>query len=128
MRYLGIDYGSKRIGVALSDAEGDFSYPKEVVKNDKYALDHITRLCTKEEVGGIVMGESRDYKGIENPIMKKARAFAAALAEKTTLPVHFELEFLTSAEALRIQDPGSLLDASAAALILKSFLGRNAKK
>ncbi len=124
VRYLGIDFGTKRIGVALSDAAGDFAYPHSVLKNDRHALTAIVRICTENDIGGVVFGESRDYAGKENEMMKLLHVFKAAFADATKRPTFFEPEFLTSAHAARDQGVGELLDASAAALILGSFLSR----
>ena len=124
MRLLGIDYGGKRIGVALSDEMGDFAYPYRVVANGPGAVAQIARISADEGVGGIVLGESRDYTGVENPIMKEIRRFADELAAMSGLPIFFEPELLTSAEAERIQGKTATLDASAAALILRSYIAR----
>ena len=123
MRHLGIDYGSKRIGIALSDEAGDFAYPHSVIENNTHVLKTIGELCTKENVGAIVIGDSRDFSGKENLIMKKVHMFKKEL-EGLKLPIFFELEFMTSQEAEHIQGKRDSLDASAAALILKSYLGR----
>ena len=123
MRYLGIDYGKKRVGVAMSDGQGQFAMPVGVFETDK-AMGAIKNICQKEGIGEIVIGESKDFDGKENPIMKDIKNFANLLADTTGLTVSFEPEFLTSAEAERIQGQTKSLDASAAALILKSFLER----
>ncbi len=130
MRFLGIDYGTKHIGLALSDEVGDFAYPYLVLENKGIlrATEIIATLCTKESVTALVVGESKDYKGQDNELMKEIRQFADELIEKTELPLEFESELLTSAEAERIQGKGSFLDASAAALILRSYLDRQKRK
>jgi len=133
MRFLGIDYGSKRVGVALSDLSGQFALPHLVLQNDKKLLPNIKKICEENFVEEIVLGESRDFKGQENPIMKKINLFKDQLEKEISKPVHFELEFLTSAEASRTNPrrdmrpsrktkENVILDASAAALILKSYL------
>ena len=122
MRYIGIDFGMKRIGVALSDQDGDFAMPHSVIENGKGATTTVAALAKKECVGAIVIGRSLDYKGAPNPIMRKAQQFAHDLEKLSGLAVLYENEFLTSAEAERIQGKTETLDASAAALILKSFL------
>ena len=53
MRYLGIDYGSKRVGIAISDASGKIAFPREVLPNDKNLLTRIADLCAKEKVEAI---------------------------------------------------------------------------
>src|SRR3989338_9086055 len=72
MRYLGIDFGSKRVGLALSDESGTLAFPYSVVKNDKALLSEIERIVREQKVKLIVMGESRDFKGRDNPIAKQA--------------------------------------------------------
>jgi RNase H-fold protein (predicted Holliday junction resolvase) len=87
-------------------------------------MEGVEKLVKEKDVGAVVIGESRDFSGTDNPIMAKARVFAAELAKETGLPVHFEPEFMTSVEALRFQGGGEATHASASALILKSFLDR----
>ncbi len=123
-KYLGIDYGSKRVGLSLSDEGGLMAFPFETLPNDASLPEKIKKICAEEKIGGVVVGESLDYKGGENPIMKKIKPFAEKLALETGLPVYFEPEFLTSREAGHIQGENGKIDASAAALILKSFLDK----
>ena len=130
MRYLGIDYGTKHIGLALSDEVGDFAYPHTVLENKGIlrATETIAALCKKELVTVIVVGESKNYQGYDNNLMKEIHQFVSELKEKTDIPIEFENETLTSAEAERIQGKSSLLDASAAALILRTYLERQKRK
>ncbi len=123
-RLMGIDFGSKRVGVALSDEGGKFAIPKAVLPNDRYLFSEIKKLCDGHSITEIVMGESVDFKGNENPIMTEIKRFKAELERDLGLPVHFEPEFLTSHQAAKLQGSGPLLDASAAALILQSYLDR----
>ena len=122
MRYLGIDYGSKRLGVAMSDESGDFSYPLSVIDNSESLLDEIVKICKENQIGEVVVGESRDFSQKENAIMQEIKPFVKNLSDKTGLPVHLHPEFMTSLEAERLQGSNSMNDASAAALILKSYL------
>ena len=133
MRYLGVDYGTKRIGLALSDESGSMGFPHNIVANDTRALDTVCKLIRDESVGAVVIGESRNFSGEENPIAKDARAFAEEIIRVTGVPVHFESEVFTSAAARRsphkeekTRSPKSKapVDASAAALILTSYLTR----
>lgn len=125
MKYLGIDFGLKRVGIAVSDDTGSIAFPKDVFPNDSLLLEKVLELCQQAGVGSIVVGESKDFSGNDNSVMTQARIFAHDLKEKTKLPVYFEPEFLTSIEAERLQGKNDMLDASAAALILKSFLDKN---
>ena len=143
MKYLGIDYGSKRVGVALSDDGGTLAFPKKIIANKGAAsvVGEIRELCATEKVNEIVIGDSRDYHGRPNEIMKEIEAFSVLLQEEIRLPVHFQLEFMTSAQASRASAGGKpegrmkekteglkgdakLIDASAAAIILQSFLDK----
>jgi|SRR3989344_3170932 len=121
-RILGIDYGSKRVGVALSDETKTIAVPLAVLPNDRTLFREIKGFCEAHKVEAIVMGESKDFKGNANPIMKQISAFKAELERDLDLPAHFEPEFLTSEHAKRAEGEHPLLDASAAALILQSFL------
>lgn len=122
MRYLGIDYGEKRVGLALSDERGDFSYPLSVLENSENLALEITEICKENNVETIVIGESKNFSQQENPIMKKVHSLVKLLETQTDLPVHLHPEFMTSLEAERLQGHNDMHDASAAALILKSYL------
>src|SRR3990167_4328773 len=112
MRFLGIDYGTKRIGLALSDEEGGIAFPHLVVSNDPFFLETIVALIKKEHVEGVVIGESRDFEQKENPIMEAVHKLKDVLEKETQLPVYLEPEFLTSAEARRLQGKHEKTDAS----------------
>jgi putative Holliday junction resolvase len=142
MRYLGIDYGKKRVGVALSDEAEEFALPLVVLPNNSALFSELKKIITEKQIGAIVLGESKNFKGEDNDIMSSARNFKETLERETGLKVLWEPEFMTSAEAERMKPPVSsenrktgvrlrrpkvkndMLDASAAALILKSYLER----
>jgi|SRR3989344_2312675 len=124
MRYLGIDYGTKRVGIAVSDESASFALPDRVLPRTSRLVETIKLLCSDKKVGAIVLGESKNFKGEDNPIMSMIRDFKKELETEIGLPVHLEPEFLTSAEAERIQGKTKMHDASAAALILQSFLDK----
>ena len=147
MRYLGIDYGEKRIGIALSDENGKMTFAYGVIANrgrEKVSAE-IKKICAENSVGKIILGKSLNYKGEANPIMAKIEPFKTALEKETGLPIVYQNETLTSAEARRpISGPRKRppvlnkrkspekekkarmkIDASAAALILRSYLDKN---
>lgn len=128
MRIMGIDYGSKRVGIALSDDSEEFAIPKMVIENSKKLIDEIEKFASQNEVVLIVVGDSRDYKNMPNEIMNKVVPFIEELRLKLGLPVEMEQEFMTSVEAERLQGKNDMLDASAAALILKSYLEKRKNK
>jgi putative Holliday junction resolvase len=124
MRLLGIDYGEKRVGLALSDDTKTIATPLVVVPNDKLLLGFIARLAQEHEVEAMVIGASHNYQGKENPVMRSIQSFAEKAHGTLGLPIHFESEMLTSVQAARHETDRSLRDASAAALILQSYLDR----
>ncbi len=127
MRILGIDYGSKRVGVAISDPDRKFALPVSVILNTPTLLDEIEKIAIDHEVKEMVMGESRNYKGEPNEILLDSMDFKQRLEQKGFI-VNLELEFMTSVQAERWQGRGKLTDASAAAIILQSYLDRTRVK
>ena len=128
MRMLGIDYGTKKIGLAMSDEDGRVAFPRLVLKNDAQALAIIFEMFKKEKIDGIVLGESLNFKGEPNKVMEKISEFKMMLEKETGVPVYFESEFLSSKQARNIHDSGELNDASAAAIILQSYLDKEKSK
>lgn len=133
MRYLGIDYGTKKTGLALSDEAGTMGFPHEVVPTARLSVV-LGELIPRRAVGAIVIGEPTDLSGADNPIAEEVRHFAAMLEARYGLPIYWESEVYTSAEArrapgkapkTRTQKARSPADASAAALILTSFLSHH---
>ncbi len=127
VKTLGIDYGTKKVGIALSDDGGTVAFPYGVFPNDNQLMTLIQDLCQKENINTIVLGESLDFSGQPNPVMKKILSFKKTLEEKFFLSVFFEKEFLTSKQARNIQEDSPLTDASAAAIILQSWLDKQKK-
>jgi putative holliday junction resolvase len=123
MKYLSIDYGSKKVGIATSDDEGRMAYPCMIAQNDKTLMSDIKEIVRAMGIHEIVIGESIDENGKPNAIMKDIRAFAVRIEDELDLPVHFEKEFMTSLEARRFQGK-HIVDDSAAALILQRYLDR----
>lgn len=137
MKYIGIDYGTKKIGLALSDEGGSIAFPHSVIPAGREALSAVASLIKENAVEGVVIGESRDFSGEKNEVMEDIEQFKKDLEELTALPAAYEREFFTSAMAARQFAPEEksrkanpkqdTLDASAAALILQSYLDRNKK-
>ena len=123
-KYLGIDFGEKRVGIALTDEDEKFAFPSAVLVNNKELLKNIVDLCMKNAVEVVVMGESRNYQGQINDIMWKIQGFKKQL-ETIGFKVFFEPEFMTSVQASQITGENKMLDASAAAIILQSYLDKN---
>jgi putative Holliday junction resolvase len=123
MKFLGIDYGSKRIGVAVSDAAGAIAFPRKVVPNDDQALPRILRSIEDERVGACVVGDTLGSSGAENPVTAQARRFSEELQRQSALPVVYAPELWSSIEAARYAPEGGAHDDSAAAaIILQRYL------
>lgn len=125
-RILGIDYGSKRIGLAISDERCQFALPLSVIINDKDLIVKIEKIIIDNDVKAIVIGESRNFAGEPNNIFFDSVELKEKLESKG-YQVYFEPEFLTSVQAGRFQGKTDLLDSSAAAIILQSYLDRENK-
>lgn len=123
MKYLGIDFGAKRVGIAVSDNSGKIAFPLIVLPNDKGLFKNIMDACIKDDINTVIMGESKNYQGQKNEIMTKIEDFRKLL-EIAGLEVIFEPEFMTSAQASRITGENQMLDAAAAAIILQSYLDK----
>lgn len=123
MRYLGLDYGAKRIGIAVSDAAGSFAFPRETMPNDATSIDRLARFVKEEKVEEIVIGDARAVSGAANPITAEAEAFSKKLAAHLGMPVHPVWEAWSSVEAGRFAPKGREHDDSAAAaIILQRYL------
>ncbi len=98
MKYLGIDYGTKKTGLAVSDQLGKIAFPYDIIPTAKID-EQIERIITKEVIGEIVIGKSLDLKGQSNKVQEDINDFVAVLGMKYGLPVHFVKEFFSSSEA-----------------------------
>ena len=146
-RYLGIDYGDKRIGIATSDEEWHFAFPKTVIQNHPttherrdfkeniniyaYAIEEIKKIISLEprsKIEAVVVGLPQNFSSQDTEQTKKVRAFVEALKKEIDAEVIFENEILTSRQ---IEKTGAsskaMIDASSAALILQGYLDRKNK-
>lgn len=140
MKLLGIDYGSKRVGIALSDEGATFAFPHTILPNDMMLLDMVHNICGTEEVSAIVLGESHDLSGKPNKIMGSIEEFKRNLEAELDIPVYFQKEFMTTIEARgregkesnnarkTVKEKSDPADAKAAALILQRYLDKKNQK
>lgn len=126
MRYLGLDYGSKRIGVAISDTEGRIAFPKTTIFNrsQRGTLKQLTALIEQEKISKIVVGLPSSLGGKDTDQTRLVRSFASVLARETLLSVEFENEMLTTRLAAQSGVSKNHMDESSAALILQSYLDK----
>ena len=122
MRILAIDYGSQKIGYALSDESGRVAFPGGVLKNDEKTLENFLNLIKEKAAGVIVLGKSLDSSGKPNPMMEEVEAFAINLAKLSGLKIDWCDERFTTNEANRHGGRDQSTDAGAATLILTRYL------
>ena len=129
MKILGLDFGTKNIGVAVSDETATFAFPKAILPNDAKIIESLAQIIAENMITQIVIGDPGD-----NAVAADAKAFGAKL-EAFNLPIAWEQEFMTSAHVSQAfgakpiarqvkQERGEKRDDSAAALILQRYLDR----
>ena len=130
---IGFDYGSKRLGIAVSDLLLTVATPYAIWQRSDFAKDlaYIQKVIAEKEVGAIVFGLPLQMNGEEGDIAKEVRSFADKLAEHIDLPMFFWDERLSSSamENFLIKEVDmsrakrkKVLDASAASYILQGVL------
>ena len=128
MRYLGIDYGDKRLGLSISDQSNSFAFPRDTIDNDAKAFETLRRIVELEEVAEVVVGDTRTTNGGANAITASADLFVKKLEQNISVPVARAREAWSSQEAARFAPQGDKHnDASAAAIILQRFLDSRKK-
>jgi putative Holliday junction resolvase len=133
VRTLGLDYGERRVGVAISDPTGAFAQPLETIatpKGDADALARVAELVKTREVVQIVLGLPLHMNGRAGPEAERVRAFGARVAALTGVPVDYIDERWSSREAERVLDEVGVsrkkqrgrVDPIAASLVLRTWL------
>lgn len=132
MRILGIDHGTKRMGLAVSDELGMLAHPLEFVPAEPFAafLTRLQEVIRTKEVELIIVGLPRNMDGSYGPAASKVREFVAALGNAVALPIKTWDERLSSAQANRVLIAANVrrdrrkevVDKMAAAIILQSYL------
>jgi putative holliday junction resolvase len=131
-RILGLDLGTKTIGLATADLEGQIATPRETIARTKFTADAAALLsfAAKENIGLLVLGMPFNMDGTEGPRCQATRAFARNLSKLTALPCAFWDERLSTVAVNRVMLEADLsrakraenVDKLAAAYILQSFL------
>lgn len=129
MRYLGIDYGTKCVGLALSDDAGKMGFPHTVLSNTPALLEELTKLIEDEGIERVVFGDSKNLDGEDNSIQEELKAFAQNLGVNANVHIAFEPEYYTTKQAKDAQrlvgKERERADAIAAAIILTSYLEKH---
>lgn len=140
MRVLGIDFGERRIGLAVSDPTGTIATPLETIQRrsgKRPPLARLEEIARGRDVSRLVVGLPLDLRGRETPWCHEVRAMGDELAHRLGVPVSYVDERMTSVRAERAvravglkkaqREEKARVDAAAAALILQSWLdGRRA--
>jgi len=151
MKYIGIDYGTKKTGIAVSDALGSIAFPRDILMTNKLLPNIVADIITEEEIMGIVIGESKDLQGGLNKVAKDAKDFIKKLKSliSDNIKIFYEDERFTTKQARTLPNEGiargniannkilrgknisgrdvfryRTADAQAAAIILQSFLDK----
>jgi putative Holliday junction resolvase len=135
MRCLGIDFGERRIGLAISDPEGRLALPLTTVerRNDRSAIRRIAEIARREGVQKLVVGEPLNLDGSRGSAAHRVCRFAERLAAETGLSFELIDESLTSVEAVqRLRQAGvdvdrhpEQVDATAAQILLQDALDKS---
>ena len=136
MKYLGIDFGTKRTGIAVSDDSATLARPFAVLKTSSSLISELEGIIAKENIGGIVVGSSEG-----NAVQGDITELVGQITITTFLPVELMNESFSSVEAhgrmgkeqnaaraTKAPKKPTDLDARAAAVILQRYLDRNSKK
>jgi putative holliday junction resolvase len=132
MRFLGVDHGGKRVGVALSDEDGRFAQPHRTLESPSQdvLVRELAALARAEKVEEIVVGLPLHLDGSEGASARRARRFAERVHQAASIPIVFWDERLTTAAADRVLDEAgvnkrarkTMVDRVAAAILLQSYL------
>lgn len=125
---IGIDYGSKRTGIAVSDKTEALAFPHDVWETSKNLAEEISSFARERAAAGIVIGQSHDLAGNPNPIASDIEKLVEKLRAELSSPIHYEPEYFSSQQAARIQGEGKQIDAAAAAVILQSYIDKRKNK
>jgi len=132
MRYLAIDHGTRRMGIAISDELKMIAQPMEYIPSEPWEgfLARLQQILAEKEVELIVVGMPRNMDGTYGPAAQRVNEFVAALAQAVRVPIKTLDERLTSSQAHRVLLQGNVrradrkehVDKMAAAILLQSYL------
>lgn len=137
-RWLGLDIGDKRVGIAVSDETGTLARPLFALirASKKEDFARILALCDEYQIEGIIAGLPKTLRGEEGPQARRVRRYVDELRAALNLPIEFWDERFSSVDAAErlAMSPGRRartkgdIDAAAAAIILQEYLDSSAKE
>ncbi|MFC1809909.1 Holliday junction resolvase RuvX [Patescibacteria group bacterium] len=137
-KILGLDWGAKRIGVAVSDEERQMAFGRTSIENksNEFIISEIKLICDAENIREIVLGYPLNMEGNKTKTTKKVEAFGALLSQKLQITIKYQDERLTSVESdsiitsldMKKDKRKKESDIIAASLILKNYLDLHREK
>lgn len=123
MKYLALDYGAKRVGIAISNADGTIAFPRASIANNPDLVAHLCKLVADEHIGCIIVGDTLSHGGARNSVSDSSDLFVKMLKDRCPVKIERASEMWSSIEASRYAPEGKQHeDAAAAAIILQRYL------
>ncbi len=122
MKILGIDYGLKWIGIAITDSENKMAFPHETLENNYRLFSRLNEIIKKEDIYKIVIGLPLNKKMKPTNQTAEIENWAEKLIKEVDLPIEFENEILTTKAADKSGAKNS--HSAAATILLQSYLDR----
>ncbi len=135
MRYLGLDLGSRTLGIAVSDKSGMIASSLKIIRHDEDydgLLDEVKKIVDELEIDGIVLGFPKNMNGSIGPKGELSMLFKEKLEDNLSIPIFLQDERLSTKSATDMLISGGVsrkkrkkvIDAVAATIILQTFLDR----
>ena len=139
MRYLGLDLGSRTLGIAMSDATGTIASSYKTIRHNedyKHLVNVVRDIVNDEDISAIVLGFPKNMNNTIGPKGELSLKFKEKLEKKISIPVFLEDERLTTKSATDVlisnnvsrKDRKKVVDSIAATIILQSYLDKENKK
>lgn len=128
--FIGIDYGTKNIGIAIGGQETGLALPYKTLINDKNFFENLLKICKEEKIEKIIIGIPMPTRGKAGEQVERVKKFVKSVGEKTNLPIAtIDEKFTTREVESYFSDYKKELkkiskDAAAAAIILQSYLDK----
>ncbi len=129
-KILAIDYGDKRVGVAISDYNKEIAFPRDFLENNNQVIDHLRDIIEEEEVIKVILGLPLEMSGQQGESALKAMEFGRKLMRQVTVPVEFFDERLTTKQAsdklsamgVKQKEQKQGIDSASAQVMLEAYL------